>query len=95
MEEDLRAKRDRVIECLRYFYDCFPLTKRGARERSERLHTTLVAQLEDLKTVQRSLPKDEPEMSVLVMRLVSPLIEMLSAASHRYTTEVKKSAVEK
>jgi len=84
MANDLTARQERALECLRYFYGCFPLSQPGARERATRLHLALEEQRNDLARVKASLPRDQPEMSSLAMERLNPLLDMIGAAAHRF-----------
>ena len=61
MKSELDELEERAFECLRYFYSCFPLSKRGTQERAGRLHEALSSLQRDCETKKEHLPRDNPE----------------------------------
>jgi hypothetical protein len=82
----LREKGERTVECLRYFYACWPLTA-ASRERAAKLITTLRSIQADLGQVQettRQAASQDPALAEAVIRKVQPLLGLLAAAFSRY-----------
>ena len=85
----LRDKGDRCVECLRYYYGCYPLTA-SSRDRALKLIATLrnlQADLHSLRDDMRKAASEGAEGSKLaeaVMRKVQPLLGLLAAAFSKY-----------
>ena len=79
----LVERQERAVECLRYFYGCFPLNQPGARERAQRLHVSIAEQRAELHRIKQALPRDQPQMANLALQRLNPLVDMLSAAVAR------------
>ena len=84
MAAEVSERRDRVVECLRFFYSCFPPTQRGAKERVARLAMALGQQRDELLRLKKALPRDQPEITHAVERRLNTLLEMLNAALDRF-----------
>ena len=52
---ELTEQHERVIECLRFYYTCFPLSHRASRERAAKLHATLTQLIDELTRTKTSL----------------------------------------
>ena len=88
MADELREKQERAFECLRFFYSCFPLVQRAAKEKAARLHAALTTQRDDLEHMKRGLPKDGSEFARAVMRRINALVDMIGVAIHRYDVAI-------
>ena len=75
----LREKGERAVECLRYYYGCFPLTA-ASRERAQKLLGALQRIEADLNAFQAAFPRDQPAISQAVLRRVQPLLGLLGEA---------------
>ena len=84
-------EQERTIECLKYFYGCFPLGPAGQpRERATRLIRALTDQQQQLRQLKERLPKDQPDINLKMLERINPLLDMIGAAMHQWDTVAAK-----
>ena len=85
MVDQIQERQERAIECLRYFYGCFPLSA-NTRERAARLHAALVELRDSLQQMKNNLPRDQPAPTTAALQRISPVINLCGAAIYKYET---------